>query len=232
MKIKKSPTTTSRINKQELFRCGECLHFKQTPHRTHKTVCSAEGVRAVGQAPSCYTPDYTKVIGNIDEFTQVINIFRSKTAQQKKILLGMLRTQATGKKLDIGTKVFFNLRNREYLGNYVSGFVVGYTSSNEIVLAGSPERSTTGRVFFAYLKSDSSLIPSKDWKKKYRKLVDAGRINDPTVKGRKDITEDVKEDNYEVPTIDNAPKGEKTKAVKKVDTRKVGVDKLFGGFSF
>jgi hypothetical protein len=56
-----------------------------------------------------------------------------------------------------------------------------------------------------------------EWKKRYAKLVATGRINDPThAKGRKDITEDLKEDNYVVPTIDAAPKGEKESSVKKV----------------
>jgi len=128
-----------------------------------------------------------------------------------------LRLQPKGKRHEMGTKVFINLRNREYLSNYVSAFVVGYTSSGEVVLAGSPEKNKRGQIFFAYLKSDSSMATPAEWKKRYAKLVATGRINDPThAKGRKDITEDLKEDNYVVPTIDAAPKGEKESSVKKV----------------
>ena len=216
-----------KVNLEEAFRCGECLHFKQTPHRSHKTVCAQEGIRSVALAPRCFTPDYTRVIGNIDEFAQIITFFQSRTAQQRKILLGMLRVQPKGKKHAMGTKVFFNLRNREYLSNYVSAFVVGYTSAGEVVLAGSPERNKRGQIFFAYLRSDSTMVTPAEWKKKYVQMVAKGRINDPMVTGRKDITEDVKEDNYTVPTIDSAPKSEREGKVKKVNKRTSDVLQMF-----
>lgn len=231
--MKKKETPATKVNKAEAFRCGECLHFKNTPHRTHKAVCSKEGVRNFAEAPRCYTPDYTKVIGNIDEFTAIVTFFGSKTPQQKKILLGMLRTASSGRKLKLGLKVYFNTRNREYISNYLSAFVVGYTSSGEIVLAGSPDRNKRGQVFFAYLTSDSSLMSEKSWRAQYDIMLRKGRLVDPKVKQLPGVTESIKEQTYEIPTIDKAPKNlERDVAKKTIKKKSMDLVDIYGGFSF
>jgi hypothetical protein len=217
--IKKDGTQQiSKASANEAFKCGDCLHFKQTPHRSNAQVCSKEGIRQFALAPKCYTPDYTKVITNTDEFVAISTFFSSRTPQQRKILMGMLRQQPQGKKLKLGTKMYLNLRARDYVSNYVSGYVVGYTSGGDIVLSGSPSEKTRGRVFFAYLRTEKSLITAKEWKTKYVDLVTRGRIQDPDVTFKRDITAKVEKDEYEVPTIDNAPK-EKGKKVEKINKR-------------
>jgi hypothetical protein len=202
----------TKISNQEQFRCGSCLHFQRTPHRSFEKPCSNLGVRAFANAPKCFTPDYAKVITNTDEFVQLSALFQSKTSEQKKILLGMLRALPKGKKLKMGTKMYLNLRGREYISNYVCCYVVGYSSCGDIVLTGSPDRKVRGKSFFAYLKSDDSLITPKEWKVKFKKLQTAGRIQDPTGVQIRNITQQVEQDTYEAPTIDNAPKD--SKAVK------------------
>lgn len=204
----------TRASLPETFKCGECLHFAQSKHRSHEDVCKNLGVRTFGIAPSCFTPDYTKVIGNTDEFVQLAALIADKTPQQRKIMMGILRQQPTGKKLKMGTQMFLNYRGRDYVSNYLRGYVVGYTSANEIVLCGSPEPSTRGRSFFAYLKSDQTLLTTKEWKDKMIDLRKRGRIQDPQGHVVRDITAKVKEDNYEVPTIDNAPKEQEGKKAK------------------
>jgi len=206
----------TKASLQEAFKCGECLHFKQTCHSTHDDVCSKLGVRHFALAPPCFTPDYTRVITNIDEFTMLAALFGTKTSQQKRILLAMLRQQPHGKKLPMGTCMYLNSRGREYIGNYLVGYVVGYTSAGQIVLAGSPDRNTRGRTFFAYLKSDDSLLTRTEWRQRFLDLRKMGRIIDPKDTYIRDITASVKEDNYEVPTIDSAPTGG---AVKKINKR-------------
>ena len=214
--IKKDGTKIqSKVNLTEAFKCGDCLHFKQTPHRSNKEVCSKEGVRSFAIAPTCYTPDYTKVITNTDEFVAISTFFSSRTPQQKKILMGMLRQQPVGKRLRMGTRMYLNLRNREYISNYVCAYVVGYTSGGDIVLSGSPDAKSRGRSFFAYLRSDTSLLSAKEWKVKYDALRLKGRLQDPTAKGVKDITDTVKENAYEVPTIDSAPKTKQAPRINK-----------------
>jgi hypothetical protein len=200
----------------EAFKCGECLHFKQTTHPSFEGPCSGLGVRSFAIAPKCYTPDYTKVIKNTDEFLSVVTFFHSKTHQERRILLAMLRQEPKGKRLKMGTKLYLNTRGREYISNYVCGYVVGYTSSGQLVLTGSPDRTTRGRNFFAYLRNDDTLITDQEWRKKFLALRAKGRITDPKAVVERDITAVVKADDYEVPTIDNAPKdGRKVKKLNK-----------------
>lgn len=207
----------TKASQQEAFKCGECLHFKQTSHPSFEGVCSGLGVRSFAAAPRCFTPDYTKVIKNVDDFLSLVTIFHSKTTQEKRILLGMLRQQPTGKRLKMGTKMYLNLRGREYISNYVCGYVVGYTSSGQLVLTGSPERNARGRTFFAYLKNDSTLVNEQAWATKFSDLRKKGRIVDPKAGGVPSITEVVKNNEYEVPTIDSAPT--ENKKVKKLNKR-------------
>ncbi len=203
---------------QESMKCGECLHFKQTPHPSFEGVCNNLGVRSFAVAPKCFTPDYTKVITNIDEFLSMVTFFNSKTPQQKRIMLGMLRQQPSGRKLKMGTKLYINVRGRDYIDNYLCGYVVGYSSAGQLVLSGSSSRNTRGRTFFAYLRYDDNLLTHSEWKKKFAELKQKGRITDPKSVAVRDITASVQNDDYEVPTIDTAPKD--NKAVKKIDKRR------------
>jgi len=205
----------SKASLTENFKCGECLHFKQTSHPSYEGACSTLGVRHFALAPSCFTPDITKVISNVDEFVTLASLFGSKTAQQKRILLAMLRQVPTGKKLKMGTKMYLNVRGREYIGNYLCGYVVGYSSAGQLILTGSPDRNTRGRTFFAYLKSDDSLLTAPEWRKRFLDLRSKGRITDPKDGFVRDITASVKEDNYEVPTIDTGPKVKELKINKR-----------------
>lgn len=207
----------TKASLNEAMKCGECLHFKQTPHPSFEGVCNDLGVRAFGIAPKCFTPDYTKVITNTDEFLSMVTFFNSKTPQQKRIMLGMLRQQSSGKRLKMGTKLYLNVRGREYIDNYLCGYVVGYTSAGQLVLSGTPDRTTRGRTFFAYLRNDENLLTDAEWRKRFAELKTKGRITDPKAGGGRDITAVVANDDYEVPTIDNAPKekGEQKKVSKR-----------------
>ncbi len=219
MQKKDGISRPAKVSVQEAFKCGECLHFKQTAHPAHDGICSKLGVRSFASAPRCFTPDYTKVIQNTDEFIQVVNFLGTKTSQQKKILLGMLRAQTSNRRLKMGTKVFMNVRSRDYISNYMAGYVVGYTSAGQLVITGSPNRKTRGRAFFAYLRDDKTLLTTQEWKKKFLDLRRKGRIDDPKAGLEVSITDSIVKDEYEVPTIDNAPKGPKTTKVK-VGSRK------------
>jgi hypothetical protein len=219
----KKPTNLSL---QDAYKCGECLHYRQSKHPSFENVCSTLGVRTFAIAPRCYTPDYPKVIKNIDEFVQLASLFNGMTTQQKRIFVGILKQAPTGRKLHIGTKVYLNYRGTEYVSNYLCAYVVGYTSAHEIVVTGSPELGSRGRAFFAYLKGDESLLTPKEWRTKFLKLRKAGRIQDPKSLIVRDITKKVADDTYEVPTIDNAPKNPADKRRKEHDMRKVPLTQI------
>jgi hypothetical protein len=195
----------TKASLEEAMKCGECLHFKHSKHVRHEDLCATMGIKQFALAPDCFTPCYPKVITNTDEFVQFAALVAEKTPQQRKIMMAILRQKPMGKKIPMGTKMYLNYRGPEYISNYLCGYVVGYTSANQVVLTGSPDANARGRAFFAYLKSDDSLLSPKEWKAKFTELRRRGRIQDPNGKLVRDITAKAKDDNYEVPTIDNAP---------------------------
>jgi hypothetical protein len=223
----------TRLSLAESMRCSECLHFKQFPHPSHKEVCTNLGVRTFAIAPSCFTPDFTKVSSNMDEFVQLAALLVDKTSQQKRIMLAMLRQKSKDNKLPIGAAVYFNVRGREYISNYVWASVVGYTSAGQIVLAGSAT-GNRGRTFFAYLRNDDTLLTPDEWSKKFVALRKAGKVNDPKGEFVRDITAEDKAEDYEVPTIDSLSPEEKArlKQAKKSKTGYVPVDRKAKEFTF
>jgi len=220
----------TRLSIEEGFKCNECLHFKQFAHPSNKEVCSKLGIRTFALAPRCFTPDYTKVSSNLDDFVALASLFHDKTPQQRRIILGMLRQKSKSHKLPIGAAVFMNVRGREYISNYVMAFVVGYTSAGQVVLAGS-SNNHRGRTFFAYLRNDQNLLTPELWAKKFRELKLKGRVNDPKDQFRRDITAKVAADEYEVPTIDSLPPEERAKLKQKKSRRATPLTET-EGFTF
>jgi hypothetical protein len=184
----------------EAFRCSECLHFKGHPHSTRKEVCSKEGVKGVGIAPKCFTPDLTQVAKNVDQFVSVVTIFQSFSHKEQRILLGLLKSKK--KKIPLGTKLYFKV-GRDYISNYLCGYVAGYTSSGELMLMGSPEKAR-GQAFLAFLDSQSEdLLNWTQWKAKRAELKAGNKVWDPT---NQVIKKSSVKDDYEPPSIDRAPR--------------------------
>lgn len=206
----------------EVFRCGECLHFKQHAHSSKEKPCSQEGVKAVGIAPKCFTPDVSRLATNSDQFLHVASMFQSFSYKERRILLGLLR--ATKKKgFNVGDKVYFKV-GKDYISNYLSGYVMGYSSAGELMLIGSPDAKTRGSAFVAYLKNDeSSFLTDSAWKKKRKELRESNKIHDPL---NRTIKKSSVVDNYEPPTIDSVPSSwyTKEKEVKKKKKGKLSFD--------
>lgn len=199
----------------EAFRCGECLHFKKHPHSTRQKVCSEEGVRAVGVAPKCFTPDVSQIAQNVDQFVQVISIFQTFNTKQQRILLGLLKSKK--KKLPLGTKLYFKI-GRDYVSNYLCGYVAGYTSSGELMMMGSPEKSR-GQAFVSFLGKDAEgCLTWTQWKAKRSELRAENKIFDPS---NRVIKKTSVKDDYEPPSIDRAPKEWYSKLAKKKRTSDV-----------
>lgn len=210
----------SKANLQEAFRCGECLHFRQSKHLAHKELCCKEGVKTFAIAPNCFTPDVTQIAGNSDTFVQVATMFQAYTTKQQRILLAMLRKKTTKSKLAFGTKVIFHAMGKDYISNYLSAYVMGHTSSGELILGGSPDQKSRGKMFFAYMKDDEHLLTPAQWRQKKTALKEAGKVYDPSVIVSKRVA-----DNDDVPSIDNAPKAWKDKQ-EKSNKKKGGVRPL------
>jgi len=186
------------------YRCGMCLHFNQNAHpaKGNGQVCSKLGIKAYNVAPRCFTPDVTKLVENNEDLAALALAFGSLTSQQKTIFVALLQTNRGKRPFPIGQKLYFRAVGGDYLQNYLTGFVMGYTSTRQIILSGSPENKTRGRLFLAYLEEESVMSPTQ-WKKKRYELIKADRLIDP----KKPLTKIKKIDiDYEPPTIDQAPK--------------------------
>lgn len=202
MQKKDTLGSASAKSLNEAFKCGECLHFKVYPHSAHDDVCSKEGVKAVGIAPRCYTPDVTQIAQNTDQFVQVVQLFQSFDYKQRRIFLAALRNPKK-RKHKMGTKLYFKV-GRDYISNYLCGYVAGYSSTGELMLMGSPDQKTRGRAFMSYMDENSEdLMTYTEWKIKRKQLRDANKVIDPSGQV---IQKTAKADEaYEPPTLDSAP---------------------------
>jgi len=184
----------------EAFRCSECLYFQEHAHSAKEKPCSQLGVRGVGLAPSCFTPDITALFTNTDQFVQLAALFQSTTHKQRRILLGLFRAQKR-KEFPIGTKLYFRV-GRDYISNYLVAYSAGYTSTGQLMLIGSPNRKTRGSRFTSFLTSTEDLLNPTDWKKKKEELTARGLIFDPMNRIIKKTNVDAE---YTPPSIDAVP---------------------------
>lgn len=188
----------------EAYKCRECLHFQRHSHPSHKTICKDEGVKPYALAPKCFTPDVTRVANNPDTFVALSSILSTYNADEKRILLALLRSPKKGKdKLSFGTKVYFLAFGKDYLSNYLSGYFVGYSSTNEIMIAGSPQqRAKGGKSYMFFCKDTENLLFAPEWKVKRRELLDKGRTQDPS---NPLAIKNSTVNDYEPPSLDTAP---------------------------
>lgn len=214
---------TSRKNLRDSFRCGDCMHFKVQAHLRKESVCSNLGVRASAVAPTCFTPDATQIVGNSDQMLQLANLFHNYTLKQRRIFLSFL--QQSSERFKFGTKVYFLAVGRDYLSNYLSGYVLGLDSNKHIIVTGDPDNNKRGAGYTATFINADDLLDATAFEKKKQELFERGRFNDPK-KPLQEISTKVDID-YEPPTLDKynvmgdkpKPKARKSKAKKKTSNK-------------
>lgn len=199
------------------MKCGDCLHFKKLPK--NGTLCCQEGIREFASAPSsCYQPDYTQVSTDIEQFACLSSMMQGLSNRQAKIVVSILLNahKSKNKKFPFGTKVYIRT-GQDYINNYLSAFVMGYTNNGQVVISGSPEHFSKGKSFIGFVDI-SSCMDITEWKKKKAKLQSLGKVNDPS--SYTQIKTSIDQYEPEIPTIDNVPEewsSEKPKK-KKLDT--------------
>ena len=203
---------------EEAFKCGECLHHQKHAHPSMQEVCHKKGIKAFAVAPKCFTPDVTQIANNSDTFVQLAAIFSEYTPKQKRILLAVLRQKKSKqfRDLSFGIKVYFHGLGKDYISNYLSGYVMGTTSSGELIITGSPDKNTRGRSYMAYMHDADSLMTARQWKVKKAELKAAGRILDPNSR----IIPKTSTAVNEPVTIDSAPAAWHDKEEKKQKRRR------------
>ncbi len=205
MSIKKEAQSKASAALSTAYKCGECLHHKVHAHPAMKGVCVNLGIKKFAIAPACFTPDVTQLTQNTDQFVQVAALLHDMSKEQKRVMFALLnqrtiKRRAFTRDLKWGTKVFFRAMGKDYFSNYLSGYVMGLTSSGELIIAGSPEQQTVGRSYIAYMTDDDNIMTWTEWKIKKQELKTANRIHDPSL--REMPKQDIAADPV---TIDSAP---------------------------
>lgn len=183
------------------MKCGECLHFNTSPHSKKGEVCAKMGIRAEGTAPSCFTPNVKELTVSSDFIMMVTTLMSTMTKTQRRILAATMMTKQ--KRLKFGTKIYFRPMGKDYLSNYRSGFVMGYSSAGDLMVIGDPDPAKRGSSYIALLKDDEGTLTPEQWRAKRGELKAANLINDPDI--GKSLAKRTALDDYEPPSMDTAP---------------------------
>lgn len=181
-------------------RCSECIHFSHVPLGSNEEPCSKLGIKGVALAPKCFFPDVTKLSKNSDTFVQVAAQFQSFTPAERRVYLRLLGQKQKATQHKMGTKLYFRV-GKDFINNYLCGYVVGYQRSGEIMLMGSPGK-VRGQTFLAFMEDTTTMLTHTQWVAKRKELRAANLLVDPTNKVIKASVTDA----YEPPSIDQAPK--------------------------
>jgi hypothetical protein len=210
----------------ESYKCSECLHHKKHAHPQFQTVCTERGIKGIAVAPKCFTPDVSIIASNSDQFVQLATLISEYTPRQRRILIALMKQKPISKRrftrqLAFGTKVFFLAMGKDYMSNYLSGYVMGLTSTGELIITGSPDQNSRGKSYMAYMTDDDNLMTPTEWKKKKEELRARNRVYDP---GMRELPK--RQDVEDAPTIDNAPKEWYSKQEKLAKKRRKGIKDL------
>ncbi len=186
------------------LQCGDCLHYKGSRHPAMDKPCTELGIGSKSEAPGCYTPDVTafRSLG-LDAFGVLAAFISTLTPRQSRVLLGVLKYAGSLERhgLQFLEERYFKLGDN-YLDNYYKGYVIGVGKNGEFILVGTDYLNCSKASTLAYLDK-SSLLDEKRFEKEKTILLSQGRVKSPKVARL------VARDEYQVPTIDNEPKGEK-----------------------
>jgi hypothetical protein len=225
MSIKKeSLGNLTAASLSESYKCSECLHHKKHAHPQFREVCTNRGIKGIAIAPKCFTPDVSIIANNSDAFVQLATLLNEYTPREKRILIALMKQKPISKKkftrpVVFGMKMFFLGMGADYISNYLAGYVMGLTSTGELILTGSPEQNTRGKSFMAYMTDDDDLMTPVEWKKKKADLKAKGRVYDPKTKELPRQT-----DGDITPTLDSAPASWHDRQEKKI--KKKGIRDL------
>jgi hypothetical protein len=225
MSIKKeSLGNLSSASLSESYKCSECLHHMKHAHPQFREVCKKRGIKGIAVAPKCFTPDVSIIASNSDSFVQLAALLNEYTPREKRILIALMKQKPISKKrfsrpVVFGMKMFFLGMGADYISNYLAGYVMGLTSTGELIITGSPEQNTRGKSFMAYMTDDDNLMTPLEWKRKKTELKAKGRVFDPKTK---ELPRQI--DTEAPPTIDSAPAAWHDKQEKKI--KKKGIKDL------
>lgn len=197
---KRSVLDSNATRSNVVLRCGDCLHFKGTPHPSFGSRCSDLGVKSYGSAPPCYAPNvviFNKV--SPDTFAVLASLVSSFSPAQSRVLMGLLKTAGSLDKYGYSflQKVYFRL-GEDYLDNYYSGYVLGVGMEKTVSIVGKAFFKGDKRPIMATLMPES-VLDTEEFKKRRKKLMASGKLYEPRKARKNDIS-----DEYMPPTIETA----------------------------
>lgn len=189
-----------KLGSTDGLKCGDCIFFKRK-RPGQKVPCCQNGIKQFASAQVCFSPDVSQVTSNLQAFGALLTAFSEFNAQQKRILLAMLKNESKlkAKAFTFGTQVYFALNLGEYVSDYVSAFVLGYTPDGQVIISGVPRANSLGNSFIAFV-NESSLISFADFEKIHSSLVAKGMVTNPDALNRLSLKKSYDIDS--IPTID------------------------------
>lgn len=191
-------------------RCVDCISFEKGPF-LYGRACKLNGIAATRPAPTCFNPDFTKLIlGTNPMILHQLGFFLAQfNTSQIRILSSVINRSLTIQKytrFHFGEEVYINMSgSREYLSNYYKGFVVGYLKANKCVFVSarmSKHRPYTSSIM---VMSDT-LITASEFHERAARLESEGKIQDPKeAQAAKVVLKSKGAADYEPPTLDSAP---------------------------
>lgn len=195
------------------IRCGDCIHYKGSPHPTFGEPCFELGVRPNSVAPDCYTPNVglLRDLGP-DAFTLLASFITSSTPQQVRIIAGLMRAASSVERLGFHfmQRVYFHIGgNTPTLDRVYSGHVLGIGLDKQVQVVGADYMRQSRGACVASLDK-ASLMNAVQFKKFKAKLIAAGQLKALDPKKAAAIAGD----NYEPPTFETSPELLEAKANK------------------
>ena len=187
-----------------VLKCGDCMHFKGSPHPSIGQICQTRGVKPYALSPNCYTPDVHQLKSiSTETFHQLSAFVASCKPSQARILMGMFKTQAQLNKFELTflQKVYFAIGVGEFLSDYYGGFVMGAGPQQKILIVGTQYFSNARNPIVAQLDR-KSVLSRPDFLKLANRLIERGRLNHP--KARQEIYIPPNIADYAPPTIESS----------------------------
>lgn len=215
--LKKDVLTSSNPAKEksDANKCGHCIHFRHVPLSSNDEPCEKLGVKSMALAPNCFFPDVTKLSKNSDTFVQIAAQFQTFTPDERRVYRALLSQKTKAGQHVMGTKLYFRV-GKDFISNYLCGYVVGYQRSGEILLMGSPGK-VRGQTFLAFMEDVTTMLTHTQWVAKRKELRAANLIFDTS---NKIVQKSSVTDNYEPPSIDGLSKDALMHVQKKPKARK------------
>jgi hypothetical protein len=199
--LKQNTVETGRIASENIvLKCGDCMHFQNSPHPGIGQACELRGVKKFATAPNCYTANvhvFRKT--SPQTLTLLSSIVSSFSPSQTKVLMGLLKQQAALQRhnLTFMQKVYFCVGN-DFLENYFAGFVLSTGPKKEILIVGSQFHSNQKNSVVAALFRDS-IFTKEEFVKHKSRLESQGLLYE-TRKPKSKLPENLGE--YEPPTLE------------------------------